>query len=87
MTKNKATKVAEKFNALYFLYEMDITTSSVQPAVIEEDTEGDFDVIVSTEGRIFSYRVMKIAMKVCSIYHLMLLVLNSSNGLKIYIHS
>lgn len=87
MTRNKATKVAEKFNALYFLDEMDATTSSVQPAVIEEDTEGDFDVIISTEGRIFSYRVMKIAMKVCSMYHLMSFVLYGSERLQIYIHS
>lgn len=87
MTKNKATKVAEKFNALYFLDVMDTTTSSVQPAVIEEDTEGDFDVIISTESRIFSYRVMKIAMKVCSMYHLMSFVLYGSEGLQIYIHS
>lgn len=87
MTRNKATKVAEKFNALYFLNEMDTTTSDVQPAVIEEDSDGDFDVIVSTDGRIFSYRVMKIAMKVCSMYHLMSFILYDSKGLQIYIHS
>lgn len=87
MTKNKATKVAEKFNDLYFLDEMDSITSSVLPAAIEEDSNGDFDVIISTDGRILSYRVMKIAMKVCSMYHIMLFVLDSSNGLKIYIHS
>ena len=87
MTKNKASKVAEKFNALYFLDDMDSITSDVQPAVIEEDSNGDFDVIISTEGRIFSYRVMKIAMRVCSMYHIMLFVLDSLNGLKIYIHS
>lgn len=87
MTRNKATKVAEKFNALYFLDGKDATTSSVRPAVIKEVTEGDFNVIISTEGRIFSYRVMKIAMKVCSMYHLMSFVLYGSEGLKIYIHS
>ena len=87
MTKNKATKVAEKFNALYFLDDMDSITSSVLPAAIEEDSNRDFDVIISTEGRIFSYRTMKIAMRVCSMYHLMLFVLDSSNGLHIYIHS
>lgn len=87
MTRTKATKVAEKFNDLYFLDDMDSVTSSVLPATIEEDSNGDFDVIISTGGRIFSYRVMKIAMRVCSMYHIMLFVLDSSNGLKIYIHS
>lgn len=87
MTHKKAAKVAEKFNDLYFLDYIDSTTSSVRPAVVEEDSEGDFDVIISTTGRIFSYSAMRSAMKVCSVYHLMLFVYNGLNGLQIHIHS
>lgn len=34
-----------------------------------------------------SGRELEIAMKVCSMYHLMLFVLDGSEGLQIYIHS
>lgn len=87
MTHKKATKVAEKFNDLYFRDYLDTTTFNVKPAVVEVDSEGDFDVIISANDGVFSYSAMRSAMKVCSMYHLMLFVYNGLNGLQIHIHS
>ncbi len=85
MTKDKATKVADKFNALYFTTTL---SDSVLPASVEGDSEGDFDVIISSSNsRTISHSAMRSAWKVCSLYHLMMFIQTGFFGLKIVIHS
>lgn len=85
MTKNKASKVAEKFNVLYFTTSI---SESVQPAFVEEDKDGDCDVIIcASDSRIISHSAMRSAWKVCSMYHLMMFVFAAYDGLRITIHS
>lgn len=87
MTKNKATKVAEKFNALYFSDYEDIASSKLQPAVIEEDCEGDFDVVIYNNACILSFVAIRCAMKVCTMCRLMMFVYVNFTQSKIIIHS
>ena len=86
MTKNKATKVAEKFNALYFSDYEDTASSKLQPAVVEEDSEGDFDVVICNNDCVLSFVTIRCAMKVCTMYRLMMFVINFTQS-KIIIHS
>lgn len=86
MKQSLALKIASKFNEAYFVTPG--AETYISRAYVEHDDldPADCDVIITSRRTAIFYESLKLAMKICSRYKLLMFV-QSGSSLRIIIHS